>query len=501
MKKTITLFFIAMSFYASSCSKKQIIEPDKTVFDNKLNTTLSAPLATGALDDTNIKYYGRWDFSNTANYVSYWGGAYIKVNFSGTTVKVKVGNTNNFYAKIDNGPWISYLNASGTINLTPSALASGVHSPSVAEGKDYDYEFDFQGLVLDAGATTSAPNLGANLIEYIGDSITAGYLDAQANVSGYAWVCSEMLNSEHTQIAYPGIKLVTIADNGMEDQYLKLKSNNTQTSADWDFTKYTPNVIVINLGTNDNNYTEETDNTFQTRYISFLQTIRSKFPNTEIFVMRTFIGGREAPTSAAVNARILAGDTKVHYINTSGWLTQGTSDYLPDNVHPSVSGHIKAANLLKPILQPYVGGSPLIANGTYKIINRNSGLALDAYGQATANGTLIQQYTYGGTSNQKWAVTSLGNGRYKIIGVQSGRSLDITGQLTADGTAVELYDYNGGNNQQWEVIPTSGGYYAINSVQSGKPIEVSGQSTAAGAAVDLYSSNGGNHQQWIFAAP
>jgi len=41
----------------------------------------------GAVGDTNIKYLGRWVFTNSAQYSSYWGGAYIKVNFSGTTVK------------------------------------------------------------------------------------------------------------------------------------------------------------------------------------------------------------------------------------------------------------------------------------------------------------------------------------------------------------------------------------------------------------------------------
>jgi len=38
--------------------------------------------------------------------------------------------------------------------------------------------------------------------------------------------------------------------------------------------------------------------------------------------------------------------------------------------------------------------SPPIANGTYKIVSRNSGYVLDAQGAATVNGTPIQQYGY-----------------------------------------------------------------------------------------------------------
>src|ERR1700744_6387238 len=85
----------------------------------------------GSLSDTNIQYFGRWDFSNRTNYVSDWGGAYLKVNFTGTTVKLMTGRKSNYYAKIDGGPWISFKNAAGLVNLTPTPLAAGTHSLSV----------------------------------------------------------------------------------------------------------------------------------------------------------------------------------------------------------------------------------------------------------------------------------------------------------------------------------------------------------------------------------
>jgi hypothetical protein len=141
------------------------------------------------------------------------------------------------------------------------------------------------------------------------------------------------------------------------------------------------------------------------------------------------------------------------------------------------------------------------ANGTYKIINRNGGLAMDAKGQLTANGTPIQQYTYAATSNQKWTVTSLGSGKYKIIGVQSGRSLDVQGQSTANNAAIQLYDYNAGLNQQWILTPTTGGYYTIQGVQSGKLVEVTGSSTANSALVKQNAATGANNQQWAFQTP
>lgn len=148
-----------------------------------------------------------------------------------------------------------------------------------------------------------------------------------------------------------------------------------------------------------------------------------------------------------------------------------------------------------------IGSTGPIQNGTYKIINRNSGLALDAQGIQTANGTLLQQWSYSGADNQRWIVTNLGGGQYKIIGVQSGRCVDVSGQSLLDGAYVHLWDEWGGANQKWIITPSSAGYYTIQSVNSGKLMEVFGQSVSNGGLVVQYASNGGTNQQWAFQLP
>jgi lysophospholipase L1-like esterase len=432
--------------------------------------------------------------------VSYWGGTYLKVDFSGTTVKINLGHASNYYVRIDNGSWVTFSNVSGTVNLTPTPLANGTHTLSVAQGKDYDYQFNFQGLVLDVGATTGLPTVATNLVEFVGDSITAGYTCAQADVSDYAWVCAESLGVEHTQIAYPGVDLVTTTNHGtgQDVQYFKEQSFKYPGSPDWDFGKYTARLVVINLGQNDIGANGIPLTVYQNDYTNFMANIRGKYPGADIFAMRPFSGLGAAQVQAAVTARNAAGDAKVHYVDTTGWLGSYPGPDWDDGVHPSVAGHIKAASQLQPILASYIGGA--LTNGIYKLINRNSGLALDAKGRHTTNGTPIQQYTYNAGANQQWAVTNLGSA-YKIIGVQSGRVLDVKGQSTANGAIIQLYDDNGGANQQWVITPTSGGYKTIQGVQSGKMMEVSGSATTNGAPVDQWSGTGGNNQQWSFQAP
>lgn len=141
-----------------------------------------------------------------------------------------------------------------------------------------------------------------------------------------------------------------------------------------------------------------------------------------------------------------------------------------------------------------------VANGIYKIINLNSGLALDVNGGFATNSTAVDQYTYKGHANQQWAVTNLGS-NYEIIGVQSGKALDVSGASTANGAIVDIYTYQAHANQQWIITPTSGGYYTVQGVGSGKLLDVVNAATTNSAAADQWQSNGGKDQQWSLQAP
>jgi endoglucanase len=182
------------------------------------------------------------------------------------------------------------------------------------------------------------------------------------------------------------------------------------------------------------------------------------------------------------------------------WTIPGQDfDWTTGNV---VDQNLINAALGKSYLPSVFGGSGSVTNGTYKIINRNSGLAMDASSGGTANGTQIIQWSYGGGSNQKWTVTNTGGSNYKIIGVQSGRSLDINGFSSANGAKVQLWDYAGGTNQTFTFTATDNGNYRITpNCATGSCLDVTGGSTSNGANVQLWGYTGSNNQQWKFLAP
>nr|WP_245923766.1 hypothetical protein [Actinoplanes atraurantiacus] len=109
--------------------------------------------------DSNISFVGRWNKTNASAYVPYWAGAYLRIGFTGKTVKLKQRNTVDLWASID-GKAFTAFKGSGTINLTPAALAAGNHTLIVSYRQvagSYTGDAVFQGLILDAGATTFKP--------------------------------------------------------------------------------------------------------------------------------------------------------------------------------------------------------------------------------------------------------------------------------------------------------------------------------------------------------
>ncbi|EPX62259.1 putative alpha-arabinofuranosidase II [Cystobacter fuscus DSM 2262] len=371
----------------------------------------SAATGDGSPSDPNIVYVGRWDKGNASVYRSNWSGAYFRVDFTGTSVKLRLAAAAHVYVSIDGGAEASYPGAVGTINLTPTALASGRHTLRVAT-REQDL-MQFQGLVLDSGASTLAPVPRAKRIEFIGDSITAGCCAlSQGALSDYAWLVGEFLNAEHTRIAYSGICLQDAfschSPNGigMSRQYFKLQTVEYPSSPDWNFSQYQPDAVVINLGTNDQNF-GVSDAAFQSTYITFLQNVRARHPNAFIFVLRTFGGFKVVPTQAAVNARIAAGDTKLYYVDTTGWVSVGTSDY-SDGLHPSDSGHLKIARFLAPFISKTARWERPFADdfndgnatgwqthgGAWSVVNGQLSVGADAGAKALAFGTLFSNFTY-----------------------------------------------------------------------------------------------------------
>jgi lysophospholipase L1-like esterase len=456
-----------------------------------------AAAGDGSTTDTNISFVGRWDRSSTARFVANWAGAYFRVGFTGTTVKLKQRNAIDLWASIDGGAFVAYKSVSGTVNLTSTPLRSGNHTLIVSYRQvagSYKGDAVFAGLTLDAGARTFAPPARPKRVEFVGDSITAGATSSKLAVTDYAFVVGERLGVDHTQIAIGGMCLTETSDGcwGHEQRYFL--TNGTLGTAAWDFSRFTADAVVINLGTNDRSHSVSGAD-FQAKYITFLRDIRAKYPRAKLLAMRTFIGRYGTETQAAVQARNAAGDTNVHYIDTTGWLP---SDGLSDSVHPNDSGHRAIADRLAPVLTSHLGATTAPI-GTIKLVNRNSGKVLAVSASSTADGAAVVQQTDTGATSQRWDVVDAENGYVKLVNRNSGKLLDVSGRSTADGGAVTQYRDTGGTNQHWQLV-SSDGYSKLVNRNSGKVLEVNARSTAEGSSIVQWTDNGGTNQEWTTPA-
>ncbi|WP_440107311.1 RICIN domain-containing protein, partial [Streptosporangium sp. H16] len=59
------------------------------------------------------------------------------------------------------------------------------------------------------------------------------------------------------------------------------------------------------------------------------------------------------------------------------------------------------------------------------------------------------------------------NAWYVLVNRTSGKVLDVYGQSTADGGRITQWSRTNGNNQQWQFVDSGGGYYRVKSRHSG----------------------------------
>ena len=141
--------------------------------------------------------------------------------------------------------------------------------------------------------------------------------------------------------------------------------------------------------------------------------------------------------------------------------------------------------------------SGAIANGTYNVVNRASGLTLDNKG-LTTNGSPVGLWTLESSPNLQWVVTRQSDGYYKLAAVTGGLYLDGQGDTT-NGSPAGQWSGNPSDNQEWSFVAT-GSYYKLVNHTSGLRLDSLG-GTTNGAPVGQWSDSASYNQQWSFVVP
>jgi lysophospholipase L1-like esterase len=308
-----------------------------------------------------IHYYGRWNrLSDRAITVN--TGSHVVATFSGTGVTARFDTTINqtpnptLAWRIDGSPWQAGEVATNLALAT--GLSAGTHEVTLMVRGFNEYQsrwipplissITFLGFDVTGGALESSPRPVRPKFEFLGDSITEGlYIWSMDSAhptipwradapQSWASQTAQNLGVEWRQVGFGGQGL------------LKGGSSNVPPANDafnWIYQgvprdSWQADVVVINQGTNDG---AASASSFRPAYTTFIGTVRAAFSGATILAMRPFNGAHAAEIQAEVNARKAAGDSRISYVDTTGWL--GAGDFT-DGTHPNAQGSTKAATAL-----------------------------------------------------------------------------------------------------------------------------------------------------------
>lgn len=294
-----------------------------------VNAIITVPLKGTVIKPSNpdIVYTGRISFTNPDRPAWNFPGIQIIAAFEGTSLRmIAKPKSGYFMAQIDQAePFkVAFRGERDSVVTLATALTDGRHLVRlmyVIEG--YEFYPEFWGFVLDKGRQlVDAPVLPSRKIEFIGNSITCGYGNeglkkeehfdyaTENHYYSYASITARNLEAQHWVVARSGIGAYRNYDgpktgnpeSNMPVQYEytgyawkpELRQQPTFLREKWDFSRYQPDVVCINLGTNDlstNNYDPAL---LKNGYQKLLKMVRQHNPHAKIvFLTGTMLYNQE----------------------------------------------------------------------------------------------------------------------------------------------------------------------------------------------------------------
>lgn len=276
-----------------------------------------------------LKYSGRIDFSDPQAPIFIFPASSVSMVFTGTVLKILVKNNHSYY---DN--YLGYIldgvqkkfhladdNDLQEITITSELKGDKAHEIILFKRQDGCHEFTFCGFIISSGSEVTMPSKKPRrCMEFYGDSAAAGELIEDTDYTerqeskhngeysnawySYAMMTARNLKVDVSIIAQGGIALLDNAGHfksgsiGMESIYDKLHFNpDIGNVSMWDFEKYTPQVVVIDIGQNDafpEDYMKKDRKgvratNWKKHYREFVLNIRRKYPNAFIVLTTTII--------------------------------------------------------------------------------------------------------------------------------------------------------------------------------------------------------------------
>jgi len=213
-------------------------------------------------------------------------------------------------------------------------------------------------------------------IEFVGDSITCGYGVDDENpehhfmtstedvTKSFSYKTAKALDVDYSMFSTSGHGIISGYTDDInvrhDDQLIPARYTTfglcldtfdgglKTTDIQWDFSRFQPDLIIINLGTNDDSYCQdmvERQEEYKDQYVQFLKLVRDKNPKANILCVLGLMGKRLYPyvCKACQQYKEETGDTKVSTFELPE--QDGTVGYVAD-YHPLECFHEQASKEL-----------------------------------------------------------------------------------------------------------------------------------------------------------
>ncbi len=321
-----------------------------------------------AANHPDINYMGRIHWTEDGQGAFTYPGTTAMFRFQGTGVGMETSpGSGKFMVEIDgNEPVaVTYTPTDSLLTLAEN-LTDTIHNVRITYAiEGYEMKPHFRNFIIDGKLLPAEPKPELKM-EFIGNSITCGYgiedenpehdfsYDTENHTLTYAYKTARALNADFNVVARSGI--------GIYRNYGSPKEGDTKTMPleydytmlynhdyEWDHSKFHPDIICINLGTNDTSENNYDIALYEQHYRDFLKHLRQLHPQAKIVLLTGAMLQDQALTDVkSVLDKLASEDELVYRFDMSpqtGELGYGAS------WHPSARQAERMAEELIPFLK------------------------------------------------------------------------------------------------------------------------------------------------------
>ena len=320
--------------------------------------------------DKNISLYGRYTKKNDLPAFD-WPNSGMSFRFRGNAISVcftPFDTVEPVYVRVTvDGKARRFCLTSGQERVIVEGLQNRVHDFELLKVSESPFRICPSEIIINGITPAIYPTVNNNTakpkIEFIGDSLTAGYGNLseptvtvylaaeQDSTRAYPYIVSKFIGAEAHYVCFSGKGIVNSWNGEREYEIPEIFTTaSRETKEPWDFNSWTPDVVMVNAGTNDYNGGVQ-DEEFIEYAKKFLEFIRSKYPDAYIVWAYGLTTVKAEP--ALKKAVEEFNDPKVSYLHLPSMYEY--KDEIGGNGHPNAKCHARTAKLVAKYIKKLCG--------------------------------------------------------------------------------------------------------------------------------------------------